>query len=384
MVSVEQLIGDLLLRHNCVIIPSFGGFVAKLSSASIDYSNGVMSPPRKSLLFNRQLINNDGLLIAEYAVSNNKNYAQATSEVQELVESWNLQLRRGERISIDKVGFLFYDQEKNICFEQDRYFNLLLESYGLGKVHFLTESDVQIAQKVTIDKSLNAEDHKVSQPAIVFDTETISINKKVEEKTIIPHPAIQKKTKVWRYVAAACFLPIAFYSFWLPMRTDVLESGMISIKDFNPFSKSESSKYTKIELKEKVVFENVESLEDKISKLPEDVEVYQYEYDEYLYIPVRIPRENVSTLNQTSNSIIDPASVESKEFEFIVGCFGSESNATNLINDLKSVGINAYVLDIKNGLRRISAGKASSETALQTIIQKAKENGFDGWVLKKS
>ena len=39
MVSVEELIGELLLRHNCVIIPSFGGFVAKQTGASIDYRN---------------------------------------------------------------------------------------------------------------------------------------------------------------------------------------------------------------------------------------------------------------------------------------------------------------------------------------------------------
>lgn len=381
MVSVEQLIGDLLLRHNCVIIPSFGGFVAKLSSASIDYSNGLMSPPRKSLLFNRQLINNDGLLIAEFAVSNSKNYSEATTEVQDLVELWNLQLKRGERISIDKVGFLFYDQEKNICFEQDRYFNLLLESYGLGKVHFLTESDVQIAQKATIDNALNTEGEKVSQPAIVFNTETISINKPTEEKTIIPHPAIQKKTKVWRYVAAACFLPIAFYSFWLPMRTEVLESGMISIKDFNPFYKSETSTYKQQELKEKIVFENFETLEEQIANLPENVDVYPYAYDEFTNILIKIPRENQVAQPEVVSTETLP--VSNGNYEFIVGCFGSESNAMNLISSLKSAGINAYILDVKNGLRRISAGNASSESDLQTIIQKAKANGFDGWVLKK-
>ena len=146
MVSVEQLIGDLLVRHNCVIIPAFGGFVAKQTSASIDYKNGIMTPPRKSLLFNRQLINNDGLLIAELAVSNAINYNQATDTVGSLVYTWNEKLRNGERITIDKIGFLFYDQEKNICFEQDRFFNLLLESYGLETVHFLSENDVQLAQ----------------------------------------------------------------------------------------------------------------------------------------------------------------------------------------------------------------------------------------------
>ena len=53
MFTVEELIGDLLLRHNCVIVPSFGGFVAKQSSATIDYKNGVMLPPGKSVMFNR-------------------------------------------------------------------------------------------------------------------------------------------------------------------------------------------------------------------------------------------------------------------------------------------------------------------------------------------
>ena len=75
---IEQLIGDLLLRHNCVVVPSFGGFVAKQTVAVIDTANGVMLPPRKSLLFNKQLINNDGLLIAAFAQASGKSYNEAS------------------------------------------------------------------------------------------------------------------------------------------------------------------------------------------------------------------------------------------------------------------------------------------------------------------
>ena len=49
-------------------------------------------------------------------------------------------------------------QEKNICFEQDRFFNLLLESYGLGKVHFVSESDIQIVKEVAEIKPLLREE----------------------------------------------------------------------------------------------------------------------------------------------------------------------------------------------------------------------------------
>ena len=147
MVTVEQLIGNLLLRHNCVIIPSFGGFVAKPISARIDYEKGTMLPPGKSLLFNRQLINNDGLLVSEYAHSNHVSFDEAQLEVTSLVKSWGMTLQSGGRIEIDNVGNLFFDEERNICFEQDRFCNLLLESFGLGTVHFLSEEDVQIVEK---------------------------------------------------------------------------------------------------------------------------------------------------------------------------------------------------------------------------------------------
>lgn len=382
MVSVEHLIGELLLRHSCVIIPSFGGFVAKQTSATIDYKNGVMSPPRKSLLFNRQLINNDGLLIAELAVSNSIHYNEANETINALIEIWNDKLKRGERITIDKVGFLFFDQEKNICFEQDRFFNLLLESYGLDKVHFLSETDVQFAQKTTIERSINKEDD-TAQPVIVFDTEAIKVETNNSDKKIIPHPALQSKTKVWKYIAAACLLPIAFYSFWLPMKTDVLESGMISIKDFNPFYQSNKGVYTSTELDSFEFPAKEKSLEENVAELPEDIRVYPYPYDD-LNILVRVPEKlkhpvEINTVKESPKSTTIPQS----KFEYIVGCFGSETNANNLVETLKSKGIDAYILDVSNGLSRISAGSAVTDSELQNLIGEVKSAGFEGWILKK-
>lgn len=362
MVTVEHLIGELLLRHNCVIIPSFGGFVAKQTSASIDYRNGLISPPKKSLLFNRQLINNDGLLIAELAVQNSIHYNEATDAVREIVEKWNNQLRNGERITIDKVGFLFFDQEKNICFEQDRFFNLLLESYGLGKVHFLTESDVQLVQKTTIEKAIIESEKTDAQPAIVFDTEK-EVQKTVQaEPVVIQHPALKSKTKVWRYVAAACFLPIAFYSFWLPMKTNVLQSGVISINDFNPFHKSQP-KGSVNAVKEATHQTMTFNLDNAIS-------VVNDKYNER-------PYNLAGDLDFITNDTANPAVVEtmneattSQAFsrEYIVGCFSSEENANKLIQSLKQKGVNAYILDVTNGLHRISAGGANSEAELQLSL----------------
>ena len=141
--NLESLISELLLRHNCVIIPSFGGFVAGQVPAHFDTDKGVILPPRKSLLFNKQLISNDGLLIATYAKHNHLNYDVAEFFIRDTVKKWHDKLAKGERVSIENVGFLYLDAEKNIGFEQDRYSNLLLASYGLGNVHFIPETDIQ-------------------------------------------------------------------------------------------------------------------------------------------------------------------------------------------------------------------------------------------------
>lgn len=373
MVTVEHLIGELLLRHNCVIIPSFGGFVAKQTSASIDYRNGLISPPKKSLLFNRQLINNDGLLIAELAVQNSIQYTEATESVRVLVEKWNTQLRNGERITIDKVGFLFYDQEKNICFEQDRFFNLLLESYGLGKVHFLTETDVQMVQKATIEKAISEKTD--AQPVIVFDTETEAQKTVQAEPVVIQHPALKSKTNVWRYVAAACFLPIAFYSFWLPMKTDVLQSGVISVNDFNPFH--QNSEQTKVKSFKHATHQTLSfSLDNLLTKADENFLDQPYNLSGDLdFIEVNQPAEN--TRNESVNSSGDFSR------EYIVGCFSSEENASKLIDALKQKGVNAYILDVTNGLHRISAGGANSDAELQSVISAVQAAGQQGWILKK-
>ena len=394
MLTIEQLIGDLLLQNNCVIIPSFGGFVAQQISAKIDFKTGKAFPPSKSILFNKQLINNDGLLINEFAKKNSKSYDESSVEVGEKVTEWNQTIQAGGRVELDRIGILYNDAENNLCFEQDRFFNLLLASFGLEQVRFITEEDVQI-----IEKTIEFKERKVVP---VLQTELT-----VEKTTIIEHPVLQpKKKKAWKYIAAACFLPIAFYSIWIPMKTDVLESGLISFQDFNPFHTTELVQYsqesTALSLKKKDEFS---SLSDQIKELPNDVSVYSYKYSDELYMPVAVDKtsdEDIEIANNThenavsnvteksasngnevsvSNAIEMPAS-SVVEMNYIVGCFGDKNNAVNLVEKLKSEGLTARIIDFHNGLHRVTAGSAISLEELNRIKLSANSIGLKGWTLK--
>lgn len=388
MINVEEIIGNLLLRHNCVIIPGFGGFVAKQISAHIDYKNGILSPPSKSLLFNRQLINNDGLLISELALQHNISYNEATSEINRLVSDWNSELSAGNRISIDRVGFLFFDQERNICFEQDRYFNLLLSSYGLGSVHFLTETDVVIANKkagltesvtpvaeITSTKEVKTEMIADNQPTIILSKEKEVIQKYQQTENKF------KKTNVWKYAAAALLIPILFYSLWIPMKTDVLESKIISFQDFNPFHKKEQPVYVQQSVSNLIEdhSEKDNSLEKQLEAVESNEKIYSYNLTEDTYLLVK--RESEISPDELDNKI-DNSIKLNKTFNYIVGCFSDETNATNLVSELKAKGFDAFIKDKKGNLSRVSIGTAGSQNELNELVSKANSAGFNGWVLK--
>jgi hypothetical protein len=284
------------MRHNCVVIPRFGGFIASQKAAQIDFSKGFISSPSKSVLFNKQLINNDGLLINSFAIKNNFSFSEAESEVSKIVEQWFSDLNEGKRVSFENLGYLFLDNEKNICFEQDRFFNLLMDSFGMGQVTFQTESNLEKEEeKIKIDVQKTEIKPEIEAPIIELFPNLIKVSaKKQEEKvkaenkdekiiSLVPESKKSSK-KILKYLAAACILPIAFYSVWIPMKTNVLESGMLSVNDFNPFQKVESSSYNKSNLKTKLEFlPQTKSLDEQIKDLPKDLSIYSMEIDDEVF-----------------------------------------------------------------------------------------------------
>jgi len=352
MQKIEDIVSSLLLRHSCVIIPNFGGFVAKTISAKLDLDRGLFLAPSKQLLFNKNLLNNDGLLISEYASINAIEYSKSQSEIEEFVLDLKSKLNSKQSVHIERVGKLSYDLEGNLVFEQDRYFNLLLSSYGLSHVQFIANKEPEIKEPSIIDKKI-----KVKAPV--------------------------REINYLKYAAAACLLPLAFYSFWIPTHSGVLESGLISFKDFNPFYKKEIGAYSQQkmatqqnEVLEKNVFEN----QITTSK---NHRIGLYKFDEGINIPIRIEEKKIVKeildfqIENFQNKISSTIS-----FEYIIGCFSNKNNALALITKLKKEGFSA-----KNAggspLVRVSIGSAESDLQMQTIIQKANEKGYKGWILKK-
>ena len=280
MKSLEDILIELLQKHECVVVPAFGGFIAKQKSAFVDFETGLIHPPFREIGFNIQLRSNDGLLVNQFATEYQLEYTASLDAVGQQVATWNEALRQGKQVSIPKIGNFKKDLEGNIQFEQDRSFNLLMSAYGLELVGFIP-------------------------------TKTV-VNEGEKE--------VKNNRQLWKYAAAAAIaIPIAFYSIWIPVKTPALESGMFSYQDFNPFKTQNENTYTETQI-----------------DLPriEHVSIETTYRDAYeLHVNPKVaPHEPTITL------------IEPHVMYCIAGCFSSEENANRLVQKLEGLGFNCSIL----------------------------------------
>ena len=344
MKTFDEILVQLIIQHDCVVIPEFGGFVTKAIPSKIDYDKGIMSPPSKQLLFNIQLLNNDGLLTTEISSVNKISYADASNEIVRKVSEYHAALKEGKKITIHKVGTFQRNQEGLLIFEQDRFFNFLMASYGLDNIQFVP------AKEIT--------------------------------KEIILTP---RKSNKWKYAAAACLFPIAFYSFWIPLKTNVLSSRMISVNDLNPFHKAHKINY----LKKPLVISDEsgllldKSIEEQRNNADLSLDFWYYEYDE---------QKQFTILNETKNKKVNVEDVSNPNtpnqieiitpftYNCIAGCFSNYKNAQHFVTKLKGKGYNACILS-EGQLHRVSLGGGFSEDAVIVLKEKADHDGISVWIL---
>jgi hypothetical protein len=132
MTDVTAYIRELLFSHDCVILPSFGGFIGNYTPAVIERGSNTFSPPRKAISFNRNLNQNDGLLISRISAVRGSGYADARRVVEEFVQETRERLSKGEHVTFDLIGTFRNNSEGNPVFEPDGSTNFLLDSYGLS------------------------------------------------------------------------------------------------------------------------------------------------------------------------------------------------------------------------------------------------------------
>ncbi|MDH6354146.1 hypothetical protein M2132_000468 [Dysgonomonas sp. PH5-45] len=109
-------ISSLVLKHNCVIVPEFGGFILNYNNAKID-NTGLILSPKFTYAFNQNLKYNDGLLAEAYMNEENLSYEAACKEIAEDVKNLNVFLASEGTLQIENIGGLKIQEGGLLVFE---------------------------------------------------------------------------------------------------------------------------------------------------------------------------------------------------------------------------------------------------------------------------
>jgi len=129
-----QAIESLLLEHDCVIIPNFGGFVINVQDFKFDEKEAIIHPRKKSIAFNERLKSDDGILamhiVKQHVISQKKAFESVAAFGKEMKDG----LKNNQPFAFGNLGTFSLTEESKIVFEPNQTFNYDLDQFGLYSV----------------------------------------------------------------------------------------------------------------------------------------------------------------------------------------------------------------------------------------------------------
>ena len=338
-INVVKYISELLYRHDCVIIPGFGGFIGNYSPAMINPVYHTFYPPFKSLLFNIHLKQNDGLLASCISQAEQIPYEHAMDLIRMMLEEWNRELEYGQELVIEKIGKIVKETDDILQFEQDPSFNYLPEAFGMTTL---------------------------VSPAIRRPGMQDKLEKKLDRYIHAPSGKPGKLTRTLKW-AAVMALPVGLAVYLSITNIDQIRSFNENYTSFL-FSNSipvlkKTVESPKILLPSKKSGNPVQKMAVAVKSSPA--------------VPV------IQVVKPETRETADLSA--KKPYAIIVGAFRFRENADNMVAKLKQEGYDAGIFDTTTtGLFRVSVGTFDSrDDAIGQLAMIRSGNYSSAWLLSK-
>jgi cell division protein FtsN/nucleoid DNA-binding protein len=368
-VDISRYISDLLFEHECVVLPGLGGFITNDKSATVNRITHRFSPPSKKIVFNVHLTANDGLLINHIALEEDLSYKKARQAVDEFTEHCKQQLEEGRRLTFDKIGILYKNQEGYLVFEQDETVNYNTEAFGLRSFH-----------SPAIDRGTDEERlKKIVEPILT------GRRKPEDRKAADTEKGTRKRYRAGASVIILFLLLLLIgggFTFTENARNywnnyaaliPVFETENMTAEEISTPNATEKTKVlpeeeqTRPAEESPVVEEKAEEPDSKAIKTQEIVETTE---------PVEIPDhdQKMPEIKPVSGSYL-----------IIAGSFSKQENAQKLVDRLRQQGLDAMIADTSsNKMYRVAlASFATLDEAKEKLYALRNEHYPDAWILRK-
>ncbi len=357
--QITDLIAELLFKHDCVIVPNLGGFVARNYNSNFSKGSNLLYPPSKHILFNKNLIHNDGLLISALMQKANISIDDSTKQIGDYKDYIQSLLNVKKRFELNNIGLLYIDTENNMRFEAKADVNFLLESFGYEPI---------VANEIVIEEE---------KPITIKQFEDRKI-------TVEQIPTVPKKRSYAKIATLAIGVPVTlafllFAAYSKPMKP-LLESSI------NPFYTPEKTYTPKQQIISKPII--IDDLEDQ--SLLVDANGYaSFKLFENGNVLIASINDSVAKVDKTS--VVNHTYIASKnnkrydgKYQVVVGCFGVEENASKLVKELASKKIDAGISGVnQKGLHVVSCGGFDSKEEAANLLSSIRNEFPNAWVMAK-
>ena len=318
----RNLLPGMFLDYDCVIIPGLGGFVCNGRSAWYDEENEEMVPPSRDVIFNPNLIHNDGLLAQEIMRARDLSYSEAMKHVEEEASFMVRQLTEGKPVEIARLGRLYSGDDGVTRFLPDSELVRVLSSFGHAR---------------------------------------IPLSKLVEkkEKKVVPihSPLVVKIARA----AAVIALPIVLGGAWI-LSDSSNSSTLLSVL---PTFDTEAIVSTFMPSEGSALFNTSNE------EITETIEI-EYATEEVDLLLSENKEEEEETLAIQINFLV------------IGGAFSIEENALNLAETLKLEGFNpTHHYQNHNKLNLVALGEFETESSAREALKEARKKGRTASWLKR-
>jgi len=377
--DISKYVAELLFDFECVVIPGLGGFIANDKPATINRINHQFKPPFRTILFNRHVKANDGLLVNQMATSEGISFEKARREIDRFVEATIEQLENGQTVTFSKIGSLSFDNQKNFIFEQDVSVNYNPEAYGLtGFVSSPVKrvTDEEKLRNLIIPKRPDKSKPVDRKPEIIA-TEKSSRKKRTSRIVVLVAGIIiivfgfvwglTNQSKVNQYWTEATFAMRQLS----PDLKIIDKQNVINEARYIPRKLIESDKEILEKIKRsETLTENDETPKqvtaEAESEVKPSVENKTIEVEEN---PVRVPE----------NEVTGPL------YYIIAGSFSNAKNANYLVSELKAKGYDAKIADTNStGMYRVAyTGIKALKLAKEKLYAIRQDDNPEAWLLRK-
>lgn len=336
MANIEQHISELLFDHDCVIVPSLGGFLASNQHATIS-SNQFLLPPFRKIAFNVYLKNNDGLLANHLVEYEHISYQQALVYIESFVTNCMREMNSGKKIILNNIGTLYFDREHNVQFEASRNSNHLKDSFGMEGL-----------QLITVNRDNDETPHHA--PVIRDIRPSLPAKRNINSR-------IKKNNRLIGIIA------ISAAALWLSVNLYLVNPKKYEAATIVPFDTQ-----TVLKIKDTNTFPTTIKNES-----PAKVET--------VYVASTPPDTTAVAPVQKDKAVLSTPAITSQNHHFVIaGVFKIHENALSLLNTLKTQGFESASVQEANSRWYVYYQGFENRSQALALNDSLKKQQLDGWI----